>query len=204
MTTIQSKRTRPILMPKASKATIEEYLKAEETSTQKHEFYNGIIRPMAGGQLLHNRLAQKAANIIDSFFEANDLDYIVSNSDTKIRIEKYNRFVYPDAVVICEKPIFYQNRQDTIVNPLLVVEVLSESTKDYDRGNKYEYYRGIASFKEYVLIHQDHKHVSVYSKQEDHTWIVRDYDGNDAVAVLYAIHSCLLPLKRLYRGLNML
>ena len=193
-------RKRPA--PPEKKVSIEDYFKAEQKSIHKNEYHNGIIQPMAGGKLPHNRLAQKAASLIDNFVENNDLDFIVSNSDTKIRIEKYNRFVYPDAVVICEKPEFYQNRKDTITNPLLIVEVLSDSTKDFDRTTKYEYYRSVPSFKEYVLVHQENKHVSVYTKQPDNTWIVRDYEGEQATAILYAIESCPLPLKRLYRGLD--
>lgn len=157
---------------------------------------------MAGGTFNHDNLAGKAVTLINLFLEENDLAYLVNGSDTKIRIEQYNKFVYPDAVVICEKPEFYQNRKDTITNPLLIVEVLSDSTKNYDRTLKYEYYRTIPSFKEYVLVHQDNKHVSVYTKQTDNTWIVRDYDGDGATAILYAIQECPLPLKRLYRGLE--
>lgn len=196
----KTSRRKALLPPQ--KVSIEEYFRAEEKSVYKHEYHDGIIKKMAGGQLTHNRLAQKTANLIDSFLESNDINLLVSNSDTKIRIEQYNKFVYPDAVVICEKPAFYQNRKDTITNPLVVVEVLSGSTKEYDRTLKYEYYRTIPSFKEYVLVHQDRKHVSVYTKQPDATWIVRDYDGDDATAILYAIQQCPLSLKRLYRGLE--
>ena len=196
----KTSRRKALLPPQ--KVSIEEYFRAEEKSIYKHEYHDGIIKKMAGGQLTHNRLAQKTANLIDSFLESNDINLLVSNSDTKIRIEQYNKFVYPDAVVICEKPAFYQNRKDTITNPLVVVEVLSGSTKEYDRTLKYEYYRTIPSFKEYVLVHQDRKHVSVYTKQPDATWIVRDYDGDDATAILYAIQQCPLSLKRLYRGLE--
>lgn len=196
----KTSRRKALLPPQ--KVSIEEYFRAEDKSIYKHEYHDGIIKKMAGGQLTHNRLAQKAANLIDSFLESNDVNLVVSNSDTKIRIEQYNKFVYPDAVVICEKPAFYQNRKDTITNPLVVVEVLSDSTKEYDRTLKYEYYRTIPSFKEYVLVHQDRKHVSVYTKQPDATWIVRDYDGDDATAILYAIQQCPLSLKRLYRGLE--
>lgn len=196
----KTSRRKALLPPQ--KVSIEEYFRAEDKSIYKHEYHDGIIKKMAGGQLTHNRLAQKTANLIDSFLESNDINLLVSNSDTKIRIEQYNKFVYPDAVVICEKPEFYQNRKDTITNPLVVVEVLSDSTKEYDRTLKYEYYRTIPSFKEYVLVHQDRKHVSVYTKQPDATWIVRDYDGDDATAILYAIQQCPLSLKRLYRGLE--
>lgn len=198
----ETSRRKALLPPQ--KVSIEEYFRAEDKSIYKHEYHDGIIKKMAGGQLTHNRLAQKAANLIDSFLESNDINLLVSNSDTKIRIEQYNKFVYPDAEVICEKPAFYQNRKDTITNPLVVVEVLSDSTKEYDRTLKYEYYRTIPSFKEYVLVHQDRKHVSVYTKQPDATWIVRDYDGDDATAILYAIQQCPLSLKRLYKGLEII
>ncbi|WP_428662397.1 Uma2 family endonuclease [Runella sp.] len=185
------------------RVSLEAYFQSEEKALHKHEYHNGIIRPVAGATFNHNRLAQKAANLIDIFIEENNFDYIVNNSDTKIRIEQYDKVVYPDAVVICEKPEFFQNRKDTIINPLLVVEVLSKSTEAIDRTTKYEMYRTLPSFKEYVLIHQDRKHVSVYTKQPDATWIIRDYDNDEATAVLYALHQCPLSLKRLYRGLDM-
>ena len=197
--------TKPVrrkLEPPARKVSIEDYFRAEQKSIHKNEYHNGIIKPMAGGTFNHDNLAGKAITLLNIYFEENDFSYLVNGSDTKIRIEKYNKFVYPDAVVICEKPEFYQNRKDTITNPLLIVEVLSDSTKDFDRTTKYEYYRSVPSFKEYVLVHQENKHVSVYTKQLDNTWIVRDYEGEEATAILYAIESCPLPLKRLYRGLD--
>ena len=197
--------TKPVrrkLEPPARKVSIEDYFRAEQKSIHKNEYHNGIIKPMAGGTFNHDNLAGKAITLLNIYFEENDFSYLVNGSDTKIRIEKYNKFVYPDAVVICEKPEFYQNRRDTITNPLLIVEVLSDSTKDFDRTTKYEYYRSVPSFKEYVLVHQENKHVSVYTKQPDNTWIVRDYEGDEATAILYAIQSCPLPLKRLYRGLD--
>ena len=181
--------------------TLEAYFRAEDKAVSKHEFHNGIIIPMAGGKLPHNRLATKAVKLMDNFVEDNQLDFIVSNSDTKIRVETYNKIVYPDAVVICEAVEYFQDRTDTIINPLIVVEVLSDSTHNYDKTTKFEMYRTIPSFKEYVLIHQDRKHASVFSKQNDGTWLLRDYDGDEAVAILYALHNCPLPLNRLYLGL---
>ena len=120
----------------------------------------------------------------------------------KIRIETYNKIVYADALVICEKPLFFENRKDTITNPILIVEVLSDSTKNYDKTTKFEMYRTLPSFKEYVLIHQDRKRVSVWSKQADETWLLKDYVGDEETAILRHIHDCPLPLKRLYLGLE--
>lgn len=198
-----TKTSRRKVLPATQKVSIEDYLKAEDKSLEKHEYHNGIIKKMAGANLLHNRLASKIASIIDNFIESNNYGFIVSNSDTKIRIEKHNRFVYPDAVVICEKPEFYKGRKDTITNPLLIVEILSDSTEEFDRGMKYDYYRSIPSFKEYVLVRQEIKQVSVYTRQDDSTWIIRHYEGDDATAILHALHQCPLPLERLYRGVEL-
>jgi Uma2 family endonuclease len=187
------------LLSTKKKVSIEAYFKAEEKASDKHEFHNGIIIKMAGAKLPHNLLAQKIGSLIENFVEENDLDFLVSNSDTKIRIEAFNKIVYPDALVICEKPEFYLGRKDTIVNPLLVVEVLSKSTKNYDKNTKFEYYRTLPSFKEYVLVSQEQKQVSVYTKQEDNSWILRDYDTEDSTAILETVVNCPIALKRLYR-----
>jgi Uma2 family endonuclease len=146
---------------------------------------------------------QNEEKLLDNFVEDNDLDYRVNGSDLKIRIEEFDKIVYADALVITEKAIYYNNRKDTITNPILIVEVLSDSTENFDRTSKFNYYRSLESFKEYVLVHQDRKRVSVYTKQADATWLLRDYDGDEAVAILYSIHDCPLPLKRLYRGLEL-
>jgi Uma2 family endonuclease len=183
------------------KVSLEAYFAAEEKSFEKNEYHNGIIVKMAGGTYNHGSLAIKVASTLLNFVEENDLNFRVNGSDLKIRIEEFNKVVYPDALVICEGPIFFKDRKDTIINPMLIVEVLSNSTKIYDKTTKFEMYRTLESFKEYVLIHQDRKHVSVYSKQPDATWILRDYDGDDATAILYHLEQCPLPLNRLYRGL---
>jgi Uma2 family endonuclease len=181
--------------------TLEAYFKAEEKSLTKNEYHDGIIIPMAGAKLRHNRLAHKVAYLIEAFSEEKKLDCIVSNSDTKIRIEDFNKVVYPDAVVICPPPQYYKGREDTIVNPLIVVEVLSISTQEFDRTTKFEMYRSLPSFKEYVLVYQDLHRVAVWTKQNDGSWLPKDYIGDDAVAILHALEDCPLPLNRLYKGL---
>lgn len=181
--------------------TLEAYFKAEEKSFNKNEYHDGIIIPMAGAKLRHNRLAQKTANLIDIFVEEKNLDFIISNSDTKIRIEEFNKIVYPDALVICSPAEYFNGREDTITNPLIVVEVLSASTQKFDRTTKFEMYRTIPSFKEYVLVYQDRRHVAVWTKQNDGAWLPADYIGDEAVATLHALGDCPLPLLRLYKGL---
>ena len=199
-----------VAIPKSKKretkprfVSLEAYFLAEEKSLHKNEYHNGIIIPMAGALLTHNRLAFKAGKLIDNFVEENDLNFIVSNSDTKVRIESYNKVVYPDAVVICETPQYFEGKEHTIINPILIVEVFSDSSKKYDRNTKFEMYRTLSSFKEYVLIHQDRKQVAVFSKQPNGTWILQDYIGDETTAILHHINECPLSLKRLYHGLEL-
>ena len=182
--------------------TLEEYFQAEDKSLFKNEYHDGIILKMAGAKLSHNRLASRAITFFEVFVYDNDFDYIVSNSDTKIRIEDYNKVVYPDAVVICEKPDFFEGREDTITNPRVIVEVLSKKTNSHDRTLKFDMYRTLPSFKEYVLIYQDRKRVAVYTKQANNTWLLTDYEGDDAIAIVHNLHDCPLPLKRIYHRMN--
>jgi Uma2 family endonuclease len=187
--------TRPLV-------SLEKYFQREEKALYKNEYHQGTIIKRSGTNFYQNCLCLNTSRLLDNFIENNNLNYDIIGSGLKIRIEAYDCVVYPDAAVICEKPIFYQERKDTIVNPLIIVEVLSESTYKFDRTDKFQFYRSLESFKEYVLIHQNLKWVTVYTKQEDGTWILRDYNGDDAEAILYFLHHFPLPLKRLYRGLT--
>lgn len=179
--------------------SIEEYYAREEKSLNKHEYHAGKIIRTTGAKYKHNRFALIASTIIENFIDANDLPFEVNNSDTKIRIEASNKIVYPDAVVICGVPEFYNNREDTVTNPTLVIEVLSPSTQVHDKTTKFEMYRTIPSFKEYVLINQDVARVSVWSKQNDNKWILTDFDGLNTIAILTSIENCPLSLSRLYK-----
>jgi Uma2 family endonuclease len=184
--------------------SLEKYFREEEIALHKREYHNGKVIKMAGGTALHDNLATKAAKLIDNFIEDNDLFYIVNGSETKISIPAYNKIVYPDALVIMERPIYFEGRKDTITNPLIVVEVLSKSTEKYDKETKFEYYRSIDTFKEYVMIFQDTKKVAVYTKQQDNTWIIQFYEGDEATAILHALHECPISLKRLYRNMELI
>ena len=179
------------------------YFQAEEKALYKSEYHNGKIIKMAGGSYNHDSIATKCTHLMLEFVDKNDLLYAINGSDLKIRIETHDRVLYADALVISEKPIFYENRTDTITNPRIIVEVLSKSTAQYDMSEKFDFYRTLDSFKEYVLIHQDRKHVVVFTKQNDDAWLLRDYIGNEAVAILHALHDCPLALQRLYKGLEL-
>ena len=178
--------------------TEEEYLAMEERSQEKHEYYNGKINTMPGGTLNHNLIAANIMLAIKLALRQINKKCLVLGSDMKIHITEESLFVYPDAVVICEQPIFYKNRKDVIVNPLLIVEVLSNSTKAYDRGVKFDHYRTLPSFQEYVLLSQDNPRASVYHRESVDTW--RIINIKEGFITLQSI-GCQINLDDIYEDI---
>ena len=150
--------------------TLDEYLKKETRSVEKHEFYNGKIIPMPGGRSTHNEIALSIGSEIRFALKAQPKKYHVYNSDQKIYIQAENTVLYPDAVVICEAPEFWNGREDLIVNPLVIVEVLSRSTSKYDREGKFMKYQTLPSFMEYILVEQTKPEVESWYRIEKDTW----------------------------------
>ena len=179
--------------------TANEYLLLEERAKNKHEYYNGKIIKMPGGSFRHNQItANVIAVLINALYEKN---FAVSTSDTKIHIPQLESFVYPDAVVVFEKPQFYSGRTDVVLNPLLIVEVASRSTKKYDRTTKFEYYKTLPSFKEYVLVEQAQPWVIASYKIADRTW--KDTEANALEDSIYLQSvDCTIEIKRIYHGIE--
>jgi Uma2 family endonuclease len=179
--------------------TEEEYLAMEEQSQEKHEFYNGKMIAMPGGTATHNLIATNIATGLTIALEKSlQENFLVFNSDMKIHIARIASFVYPDAVVVCEKIELYRDRKDVIINPLLIVEVASPSTAAYDRGNKFRYYKSLPSFKEYVIIEQETPYVLASFKTAENTWT-----DTEATDLNQSIHlqsiNCSIDLKRIYK-----
>jgi Uma2 family endonuclease len=147
--------------------TPEEYLALEEKAEFRSEFDGSEIVAMAGGSLNHARIVRN----IDRAFGRHLKDGCESlTSDVKVHVESYQKFYYPDVLVICGKPKFYEKRNDTIENPKLLVEVLSKSTEAKDRGEKFFAYQKLESVEEYVLVSQDKHLVEKFTKQDDGSW----------------------------------
>ncbi len=137
--------------------TIAGYLEMEDASETRHEFHNGTLKEMAGGILPHNVFKGEAFTFVNLAVKAANIPHMALNSDTKVRIEAYNRFVYPNVTISDGTPEYYTTpegavRRDIIINPLVVIEVLSEETRGFDKGEKYEMYCSVPGFREYVLI----------------------------------------------------
>ena len=179
--------------------TPEEYLELEEKADYKNEYRDGEIISMTGGTTQHNKLALNLATGLN--VALNDLNYEIYIGDVKLWIPRYREFTYPDVMVIEGQPVYYSTNTTIVTNPLLIAEVLSKSTKDYDRGDKFLYYRSIPEFKEYILIDQTQYYVMQYVKTSENQWILTEYETEDAMINMSSI-NVELSLKQLYKKIN--
>lgn len=167
----------------------EEYLALETDAEHKSEYHDGQIVPMAGGTPNHNQIA---GNLYASLnFALKGQPYRVFIGDMRLWIPQ-QRYTYPDIMVVSGQLEFAEGRKDTITNPSIIIEVLSESTENYDRGEKFRLYRTIPTFQEYILIAQSEMHVEQYSKTENsktatNQWLFSEYDGENAILALTTI-----------------
>ena len=122
--------------------------------------------------------------------------YTVYSADLRLKVSPTGLYTYPDVVVVCGSGLFDEKDADTLLNPTLIIEVLSDSKKDYDRGGKFEHYRSLQSFTEYVLIAQDRPHVEHYQRQADGRWLLSETDRHDTLGLVSI--DCVLPLAEIY------
>jgi len=178
-----------------TKLTPEEYLAFERKAETKSEYYAGEAFAMAGANEEHNLIA-------GNFFAAVHWQFVgrpceVHQANMRVKVSDTGLYTYPDVVAVCGQAQFEDEEQDTLLNPLVVVEVLSESTEGYDRGTKSEHYRRPESLKEYVLIAQDKHHVEHFVRQADNTWLL--WETNDPTAALeLAAIQCELTVAEIY------
>lgn len=144
--------------------TPEEYLAMERSSAEKHEYFNGEVFRMAGASFQHTTINSNIVAALRSQLRKRGCTVHANDLRTKTLS---NLYTYPDIVVVCGKPEFLDDTFDTLINPAIIIEILSDSTKNYDRTKKFDHYRTITSLKEYVLVEQDFARVEIYSRIED-------------------------------------
>ena len=175
--------------------TAQEYLELEESAEYKSEYYQGEIFAMAGGSSNHNRIALNLASHLNIGLMDTKCQAFIS--DLRIWIASEDFFTYPDIFIVCNKIEYYPKRTDIILNPLIIIEVLSRSTEAYDRGKKFQFYRSIPSFKEYILIDQYSVHIDQFYIDSRGKWILTDY--NDVKASLqFSKIDFEIPLEKIY------
>ncbi len=172
----------------------EEYLRLDRAAEYKSEFVGGEMFAMSGGSLRHSKVGMNWG--IQLGYKLLGENCSVFSSNARIRTVRGN-YVYPDVSVVCGPPLVYENTDDLLTNPTLVIEVLSPSTTAYDRGRKFQVYREIASLQEYVLSHVKTPHVEVFTRQNDQSWIFREYLGVESAVTLPSI-GCTVSLADIY------
>ncbi len=179
--------------------TEEQYLALEETAEDKNEYLDGEIIPMTGGSTNHNQIAGNL--YIALTLALKKQNYRIFIGDVRLWVPKVRLYTYPDVMVILGKPEYHNNRTDMITNPQVIVEVLSKSTKNYDRGDKFKLYKTIPSFREYILIDQTQINVEQYSKTENKRWLYSEYDEEDT-ALVFNSFEVEVPLSDIYEKVN--
>jgi Uma2 family endonuclease len=179
--------------------TPEEYLELEEAAEYKSEYINGQIIPMAGGTINHNRISLNLSAALNFAFRQQD--YEVFMGDVRLWIPQKLTYTYPDVMILAGEPEFFNNRKDIILNPQIIVEVLSKSTKGYDSEDKFQAYRTISTFQEYILIDQTRIHVEQFSKTGKKQWTLREYDEEDEAIALVTV-PFEISLQDLYNKVN--
>ncbi|MDF0552863.1 Uma2 family endonuclease [Kamptonema sp. UHCC 0994] len=180
--------------------TAEEYLEAEINSQDRHEFINGEIVLMTGGTPNHNEITSILNAILRVSLKSKP--YSIFASDQRLWVPQFNNYTYPDVMVVARPIELQSGRKDTITNPVLIAEVLSKSTKAYDRDEKFAGYRSIPSFQEYLLIDQYRVQVEQYSKTEANKWIFSEYSSIDDRLTLTSI-PVEISLADLYENIEL-
>lgn len=184
--------------PEKKYILIEEYLVAERQALEKNEYYNGEISAMAGATIEHHRITANTLVAVNLALKGKDcMTYL---SDLRIHVKSNSFFTYPDLSIICGKIEQLENHKDVVTNPTVLIEVLSESSKNYDRGSKFMLYRGIPSLKEYILIDSTGTVlIEKFSLNHENQWVLQEYKGLHVDLFLKSI-GITIPLSEIYRG----
>ena len=180
--------------------TLEEYLALERESEVKYEYWDGEIFAMSGGTLPHDQVMGNSYDLLRRELRVRDCQVLTNNM--QIMVPAAPPYRYADVSVVCGRiDVERFNGSDLLVNPFLILEVLSPSTEAYDRGDKFTYYKSIPSFREYLLIAQHRPHVTHYVKPENGKWDYEEVNDLDGSIHLPSI-DCTLSLRELYRGVE--
>ncbi|SLM31494.1 conserved hypothetical protein [Desulfamplus magnetovallimortis] len=178
-----------------NKMTREEYLEFEKDSEFRNEYYGGEIFAMVGARRNHNRISSNTSSILWNKLLSTPCE--VFSSDMRVKIEAIEKYTYPDIVVACDRINFLEDELDSLLNPVVIIEILSESTESYDRGLKFTHYRLIESLQEYILISQYHCQVEKFKRDQGGFWVYSSTESLEKIVKLDSI-ECELPLSEIY------
>ncbi|GCE59139.1 Uma2 family endonuclease [Microcystis aeruginosa] len=179
--------------------SLEEYRNLETIAEVKHEYHDGEIIEMTGGSINHNSILINLIVLLKLALRGTN--YRLQSSDLRLWIPQYNRGLYPDLMIIAGEPLFSDNRNDEILNPCVIIEVLSPSTSGYDRGDKFRYYRSIPQLNQYLLVSQGEILIESYSKTSENNWLLQEYTQARGIISLDSL-GISLNLADIYEGVD--
>ena len=178
----------------------EEYLELETAAEYKSEYLDGQIIPMAGGKPNHNKISLNLSSALNFAFKKTSCEVFMS--DLRLAIPDRSLYTYLDVMVVQTPLVFAENRQDTIINPIVIAEILSDSTEKYDRGDKFRMYRTIPGFKEYLLISQTKIQVEKFAKNDANQWVLSEYAEKNE-KIVFDSFEFEIDLEDLYDRVNL-
>ncbi len=181
------------------KMSIEAYLEMENSADEKHEYYKGEIFAMSGAKMPHNRIASNLLIAIGLKLKGKRCQPY--GSDARIHIESNTLFTYPDISIICGEIITLNNDDYNVLNPTVIIEVLSKSTKNYDRGEKFKLYRDITTLKEYILVDSESIHIEIFRLNKNGHWELEEYNSLTDAVIIKAIDETVF-LSEIYEGVR--
>ena len=180
--------------------TLEEYIELDKNSEERYEYFDGEVFALAGGNIEHATISANLVRALGNRLAGRHCRALTS--DVRVKVPAAFPYRYPDVSVVCGEPVIESNLgQEMLVNPILLVEVLSSSTAAYDHGDKFSAYQSIASFREYLLISQERPHVVQYVRQPDNRWLRAEISGLAGLLTLESL-DITLPLSEIYEQVN--
>ena len=186
-------------LPKSTYVTEEDYLAFEQDSETKHEYVAGEIFAMTGVSREHSLINHNVARVLGN--QLVDRPCEIHQSDIRLRVQSIGAYRYPDIAIVCGEPEFIPPRPESLLNPTLLIEILSESTASVDRGEKLAEYRRIPTLQEYLLISQDAPRIERYLKQDAHNWLYTELTGLDQQLALPSI-DCVLHFSDVFHRID--
>ncbi len=179
------------------KMTPEDYLEFEKNSELRHEYFDGEIFAMVGARKNHNRVSSNTSSILWNQLKSTQCDVFIS--DMRVKIAEIDKYTYPDIVVACDKVEFVEEELDSLLNPVVIIEILSDTTESYDRGLKFTHYRLIESLQEYILISQYHCQVEKFKRDNEREgiWFYSSVEDINSSIKIDSI-NCELALSEVY------
>lgn len=181
------------------KISIEEYLEMENASTEKHEYYKGEVFAMSGAKVQHVIIAGNLFGNLREKLKGKPCKPL--NTDLRIHIQENTLFTYPDISIVCGEIITLNDDDYNVLNPTVIIEILSPSTKNYDRGEKFKLYRDIPTLKEYILVDSESVHIEAFRLNATNHWELEEYNGINDLLEIKAINEAVL-ISEIYEGVK--